>query len=95
VPLGIPMLGGAGAITKVIIETHHGYGIEHAGVITAIIVGIGIIVAVVLAAAAPIGRLLGIGGLTVINRLAGLIVLAIAVELIITGYSMHPSLSPG
>jgi multiple antibiotic resistance protein len=92
VPLGIPMLGGAGAITKVVIETHDGFGIEHEAVITAIIVGIGIIVAVVLSAAAPIGRLLGPGGLTVINRLAGLIVLAIAVEMIIAGYSSHPSL---
>ena len=95
VPLGIPMLGGAGAISKVVIETHEGFGVEHEAVITAIIVGIGIIVAVVLAAAAPIGRVLGPGGLTVINRLAGLIVLAIAVEMIITGYSTHQSLSSG
>jgi len=92
VPLGIPMLGGAGAITKVVIETHDGFGIEHEGVITAIIVGIGIVVAVVLAAAAPVGRVLGPGGLTVINRLAGIVVLAIAVEMIITGYSTHPNL---
>ena len=31
----------------------------------------------------------------VINRVAGLVVLAIAVEMIITGYSTHPSLSGG
>lgn len=95
VPMGIPMLGGAGAITKVVIETHEGFGIEHESVITAIIVGIGIIAAVALAAAAPLGRLLGPSGLMVINRVAGLIVLAIAVEMIITGYSTHPGLSGG
>jgi multiple antibiotic resistance protein len=93
VPLGVPMLGGAGAITKVVAETHQGFGIEHEVAITAIIVAVGMIVAAVLAVAAPIGRVLGPGGLTIINRLAGIIVLAIAVEMIITGYSSHPSLS--
>ena len=92
VPIGIPLLGGAGAITKVIVESHQGTGIDHEGVIAAIIIGIGLIIAIAFCAATSIGRLLGSGGLLVINRIAGLIVLAIAVEMIISGFSSHPNL---
>ncbi len=92
VPIGIPMLGGAGAIAKVIVESHESTGIEHQGVISLIIVALGVIVAIAYCAAAPIGRVLGTAGLMVINRLAGMIVLAIAVEMIIEGITTHPGL---
>ena len=92
VPIGIPMLGGAGAIAKVIVESHESTGIEHQGIISAIIVVLGIIVAIAYCAAAPIGRVLGTAGLMVINRLAGMVVLAIAVEMIIEGITTHPGL---
>ncbi|MEM7120193.1 MAG: MarC family protein [Pseudomonadota bacterium] len=92
VPIGIPMLGGAGAIAKVIVESHESAGIEHQGIISLIILGLGVTVAIAYCAAGPIGRVLGTAGLLVINRLAGMIVLAIAVEMVIEGITTHPGL---
>jgi multiple antibiotic resistance protein len=90
VPLGIPLLAGPGTISMVIVhgEKHPSFG--HELTIIAVIVTMGIVTmsALMLAhRASANGSQFGQLGLTVINRLMGLIILSIAVDFIVTGFS--------
>jgi len=85
VPLAIPLLAGPGAMSTVIIAMHRSAGPHHAALIIGIIVLVSLILWLVLRLARPIGRMLGDIGLNVLNRLFGLILAAIAVEVIANG----------
>jgi len=85
VPLAIPLLAGPGAMSTVIIATHRSAEPYHAALIIAIILLIAMILWLVLRLARPIGRMLGDIGLNVLNRVFGLILAAIAVEVIANG----------
>ncbi len=85
VPLGIPLLAGPGAISSVIVEGHRIASIWHQ---------VGVIVCIIVVAAAlywslrlavPIGEKLGRFGLNIINRLFGLLLAAIGVEMMAGG----------
>ncbi|KJV10265.1 hypothetical protein VZ95_06105 [Elstera litoralis] len=85
VPLGIPLLAGPGAISSVIVEGHRLGSIWHQ---------LGVIVCIIVVAAAlywslrlavPIGEKLGRFGLNIINRLFGLLLAAIGVEMMAGG----------
>jgi len=93
VPIGLPLLGGPGSISTVIIEMHRGSSLGHAAVIIAIIAAVSAIVWGFLALAAPIGQRLGLTGLNVLNRLFGLILAAIAIEVMAAGLrALFPAL---
>lgn len=85
VPLAIPLLAGPGAISTVIIQMDRSTAPFHEWIVLACIVLVCIILWVVLRLAVPIGRLLKPTFLNVINRLFGLILAAIAVEIIANG----------
>jgi len=85
VPLGLPLIAGPGSISAVIIQMQRGDGIAHQAVVTAIIVAVCFLVWASLRLAAPIGARLGRTGLNIVNRLFGLLLAAIAVEIIATG----------
>lgn len=94
VPLAIPLLAGPGAISTVIIEMHRSNGIYHTILVVVSILGACIILWMVLKLARPIGSLLGPIGLNIINRLFGLILTAIAIEIIANGLKqLFPVLS--
>ncbi|WP_455206012.1 MarC family protein [Kaarinaea lacus] len=94
VPLAIPLLAGPGAISTVIIEMHRSNGIYHTILVVLSIFGACIILWMVLKLARPIGSLLGPIGLNIINRLFGLILTAIAIEIIANGLKqLFPVLS--
>lgn len=85
VPLGIPLLAGPGAISSVIVEGHRLGSVWHQ---------LGVIVCIIVVAAAlywslrlavPIGEKLGRFGLNIINRLFGLLLAAIGVEMMAGG----------
>ena len=85
VPLGIPLLAGPGAISSVIVEGHRLGSVWHQ---------LGVIVCIIVVAAAlywslrlavPIGEKLGRFGLNIINRLFGLLLTAIGVEMMAGG----------
>jgi multiple antibiotic resistance protein len=85
VPLGIPLLAGPGAISSVIIEGHRISSFWHQ-------IGVSLCIAVVaygifwsLRLAAPIGQKLGRFGLNIVNRLFGLLLAAIGVEMMAGG----------
>jgi multiple antibiotic resistance protein len=94
VPLGLPLLAGPGSISSVIVEMRHGSGIVHASVVIACVLSTCVTVWAILRLAEPIGERIGQSGLTVLNRVFGLLLSAIAVEIIAAGLrSLFPLLA--
>lgn len=85
VPLAIPLLAGPGAMSTVIIAMHRSTAPHHTALIIGIIILVSMILWLVLHLARPIGRVLGDIGLNVLHRVFGLILAAIAVEVIANG----------
>ncbi len=85
VPLAIPLLAGPGAISTVILDAHTLGGVTERIVLTLIIVGMAGTVWLALYLATPISAWLGKTGKNILVRLMGLILMAIAVEFILTG----------
>lgn len=85
VPLAIPLLAGPGSISNVIIEMHRSNLELHGLIVIATIALVCIILWLVLRAAVAIGKMLGQTGLNIINRLLGLILAAIAIEIMANG----------
>ncbi len=94
VPIAIPLLSGPGAISTVIIEMHRGGLDHHVYWIIGIIIVISVLLWLVLRMAAPIGHALGPIGLNILNRLFGLVLAAIAVEIMANGLKqLFPTLA--
>lgn len=89
VPLAVPLLAGPGAITKVLLESQDHHGIDEPLHISINIVGVCLAAGAILYGAEGIGRLIGSAGTIIFNRLFGLVVIAIGVEIIVGGISSH------
>lgn len=85
VPIAIPLLAGPGAISTVIIQMHRPGAPYHHALVIAIILVVTLLLWSVLRLASPIGTALGPIGLSILNRLFGLILTAIAVEIMANG----------
>jgi multiple antibiotic resistance protein len=85
VPLGLPLLAGPGSISVVIAEIHHGDGPSHAIAVILCIVAICVAVWVILRLAQLLGERIGQCGLTILTRLFGILLAAIAVQIIAAG----------
>lgn len=85
VPLGLPLMAGPGAISTVIIHIQRDPGWRHLLLSLAVIVIVCLAVWLVLHLASPIGRRLGVIGLNILNRLFGLLLAAVAAQIIATG----------
>ena len=85
VPMAIPLLAGPGAISTVIIAMQRSNAPYHPVMVLATITLACLVMWAVLRLARPIGALLGSIGLSILNRLFGLILAAIAVEVIANG----------
>ena len=85
VPLAIPLLAGPGSISTVIIEMHRSTLPYHIIPVIFCIVLVCLLLWLILRMATPIGKILGHTGLNIINRLFGLILASIAVEIIANG----------
>jgi multiple antibiotic resistance protein len=85
VPLAIPLLAGPGAISTVIIQMHRSTEPLEPLLVLLCIFLVCSVLWIVLRLAAPIGNTLGESGLNIINRLFGLILAAIAVEVMANG----------
>ncbi len=85
VPLAIPLMAGPGSISNVIIEMHRSDTEFHGLLVIASIALVCILLWLVLRMATTIGRILGHIGLNIINRLFGLILAAIAIEIMANG----------
>jgi multiple antibiotic resistance protein len=82
VPLGTPLLAGPGAIVATILYVQRAHGLAEYAQIAAAIVLVMVIVWLVLRFSGVIVRLLRPGGIEVLTRIAGLLLAAIAVQLI-------------
>jgi len=80
-PLGIPMLAGAGTITKVIVDTHPGTGVDNDLHSIALIVLVACASGLILASSSVLVKVLGSGFFSVMGRIAGLITVAVGVEM--------------
>lgn len=94
VPIAIPLLAGPGSISTVIIQMHRPGAEYHLFWVIAVILILTLLLWAVLRLAVPIGRVLGPIGLNIMNRLFGLILIAIAVEIMANGLrGLFPVLS--
>ncbi len=83
VPLGTPLLAGPGAIAAVIVSVSQAESQTSVYLaIAAAIVTVHIIIAIVLRSSTVLIRILGVGGVTLLAKIAGLLLAAIAVQLI-------------
>lgn len=85
VPIAIPLMAGPGAMGTVIIAMQRSTAPNHAYMILGGIVVVALILWLVLRLAEPIGRALGDIGLNILNRVLGLLLAAIAVEMMANG----------
>lgn len=96
VPLAMPILSGPGAISTVIIFANQSSSWAHKGLLVASCVMVGITVWITLRMAIPIGAWLGKTGINIVTRLMGVLLAAIAVEIIAAGLSkLLPGLVKG
>ena len=94
VPIAIPLLAGPGAISTVIIQMHRPGAEYHQALVIVIILAVTLLLWSVLRLASPIGAALGPIGLSILNRLFGLILTAIAVEIMANGLrQLFPALA--
>lgn len=94
VPLAIPLLAGPGSISTVIIAMHRSDAQYHWLFVIAIILLVCLVLWLVLRAATTIAGLVGHIGLNIINRLFGLILAAIAIEIMANGIKqLFPTLA--
>lgn len=84
-PLAIPLLAGPGAIATIIIRCESAERACDFVTIGAVIAAMVAVTYVVLRAAVPVARILGPSGLTVMTRLIGMIVAAIAIDMMVIG----------
>lgn len=85
VPLSTPLLAGPGAISTVIVDAHKADGAGHYGAMALILVALSLTVWLTFLIAPWVSRRLGPIGSTIVTRLMGLLLAAIAVEFIAGG----------
>ena len=82
VPLGTPLLAGPGAIVATIVFVRRAHGFDDAAAITAGIVAVHIVLYLALRFAVVILRIIREGGVLLVTRISGLLLSAIAVQLV-------------
>jgi multiple antibiotic resistance protein len=85
VPLSTPLLAGPGAISTVILDAHKGSNVGHYGAMALVLVALSLIVWVTFLIAPWVSRRLGKIGSSIVTRMMGLLLAAIAVEFIAGG----------
>jgi multiple antibiotic resistance protein len=95
VPMAVPFLAGPGAISMVVVATQEG-GWLHRAAIIACVLAVCLGLWLVLWLAPQIGERMGIGGLNIANRLLGLVLAGIAIEMMAVGLKqLFPILATG
>lgn len=94
VPIGIPLLVGPGSISSTIIETKRSPELAHLALVIGCIALVCVAVWATLRLADPIGKRLGRTGLNILNRIFGLLLAAIAVQIVSAGLiGLFPALA--
>ena len=85
IPLGVPMLAGPGSISTVMALMAQSASWQHSALIIAVLALTAFLSYWILAAADRVGRRMGETGIHVLTRFMGLLLMAIAVQFILTG----------
>ncbi|HEY0838612.1 MAG TPA: MarC family protein [Vulgatibacter sp.] len=85
VPLAMPLLAGPGAIATVMVLTSRARNLVDVGIVILAVVITGIATYGILAASTVVARVLGKGGRSILERVMGLVLAAIAVQFVIDG----------
>ena len=85
VPIGIPLIAGPGSMSAVIVQMQRGTGAGHLVAVLGCVAAVSLACWLSLRFAKPIGRALGPLGLNVVSRLLGLLLSAVAVEMMANG----------
>lgn len=89
VPVAIPLLAGPGAISTVVVFSGQHSGLEHLLVVGVVILAVTLITYLFLRSGNLVMRVFGKTGIDVINKIMGMIVIAIAVEFLYDGFALH------
>jgi len=84
-PLAMPLLAGPGAIATVVVFAHGASGPIAYGGLIGVIVVMAVLLFLGMWLAVPVSRLIGDAGMNIITRVMGIILAAIAVEMIFAG----------
>lgn len=94
VPLAIPMILGPGGISTVVIYASSAHSYQAYTALCAAALAISLICYLTLMAGARISKWLGDTGLTILNRIMGILLAAVAVEIIVNGLrTIFPNLN--
>ncbi len=94
VPIAIPIVAGPGAITTLIVNSHNYTTIPDKVYISVICVFVSLLLWICFYFSAPVSRLLGVSGVNIVTRIMGIILTAIAFQMIAGGLkSQFPGLS--
>ena len=94
VPLAMPLLVGPGSISSVIIEMKRAQALLHEVAVIVSMAVVAVAIWLVLRLADPIGKRLGTTGLNILNRIFGLLVAAVAVQIFANGLrGLFPALN--
>lgn len=85
VPLGIPLLAGPGAMSLVIVDAREAGGWQETLALNLSVLLVAVLAWLALRSAELIGRRLGATGMNIVTRMMGLILSAVAIELIAAG----------
>jgi len=95
-PLAIPLIAGPGAINSVILLTEKHPGGLGVGQVTMVMVSVLILVYVMFAIGPVLERLLGKIGINVVTRILGMLLAALAVQLVMDGITtLYEHMRPG
>lgn len=85
VPLAIPIIAGPGAISSVILSVNVFPGILNQLIMSAIVILVVLTMGALLYFASNLEKMMGKGGINIVNRLGGLILAAIAIQTLANG----------
>lgn len=88
VPIAIPIVAGPGAITTIVVNTHHYHTIDDKLMISGICIGIAIILWIAFFFSAPVSRILGTSGINIVTRIMGIVLASIAFGMITSGLKL-------
>jgi multiple antibiotic resistance protein len=85
VPLAMPIVAGPGAISTVIVAAHKNPAFQADIEISAICILIAVLIGICFSLVGPITRHLGVTGIGIVTRFMGLVLTAIAIDMLTTG----------
>ena len=85
IPLGLPLLSGPGAIATVIVFVGKAHDVKQRACLFVAIGAVSAISFLILRSAAIVARVLGTTGMNIVERVMGLILAAVATQLVIDG----------